>query len=58
MKMAAYSKFIGALVGGIMSYLVAKFALPAEWATGDVTAALTTVLTALVVYYSPANKTA
>ena len=56
--MGAYSKFIGALVGGVMSFLVAKFALPAEWATGDVSAAITTVLTAVVVFAFPANKPA
>ena len=47
--MAAYSKFFGAIVGGILAWLVAKFSLPADWATGDFAAALTTIITAVVV---------
>ena len=54
--MAAYSKFFGAIVGGIFAWLVAKFSLPADWATGDFAAALTTIITAVVVYAFPANK--
>jgi hypothetical protein len=54
--MAAYSKAIAAVVGGLLSWLVARFALPAEWASTDMQAAITTVATLLLVYWFPANK--
>lgn len=54
--MAAYSKFFGALVGGVLAWLVAKFGFPADWVGGPVEAALTTLITAVVVYLFPANK--
>jgi hypothetical protein len=53
--MSAYSKFFGAIVGGILAWLVARFGLPADWATGDFAAAITTVITAIVVWAFPAN---
>lgn len=53
--MGNYSKFFGAIVGGILAWLTAKFGLPAEWAAGDFAAAITTVVTAVVVWAFPAN---
>lgn len=54
--MGNYSKFFGALIGGILSFGAMKFGLPAEWATGDFAVALTTVVTSIAVYLFPANK--
>lgn len=51
-----YSKFYGALVGGIVSYLVSRNFLPADFNTPDVVAALTTVVTAISVWAFPANQ--
>jgi len=53
--MGAYSKFIGAVIGGLVSWGIAKDVIPAEWNTPDMMAAMTTVVTALVVWLSPAN---
>jgi len=53
--MATYSKFFGALIGGILSFLTLKFGLPADWATGDFAAALTTVVSAIFVWGFPKN---
>lgn len=54
-----YSKFIAALIGGIMAFLVSKFALPVEWADpdGSFVTAIHTVITALFVYSFPENTT-
>lgn len=54
--MMAYSKAIGALVGGVLSWLVMKYGLPADWANENMVAAVSTVITAAMVYLFPANK--
>lgn len=51
-----YSKFYGAIVGGAVSYLVAKGLLPADFNTPDVVAALTTIVTSIFVWAFPANR--
>lgn len=54
---AEYSKLIAVVVGFALSYGVAKFGLPAEWATGDFNIWLTSIITAILVWRFPANKT-
>jgi hypothetical protein len=49
------SKWIGSLVGGIMAWIVARFALPPEWASADMVQALTMIVGTLFVYLFPAN---
>lgn len=56
--MSAYNKMIAAVVGGVLSWVVGKYGLPVDWAGSDMQAAITTVITAVVVYAFPANKTA
>lgn len=54
--MGNYSKLIGSIVGTVLSYVVAKFALPAEWASPSMVAAVTLIVSAAAVYIFPANK--
>jgi hypothetical protein len=53
---AEYSKLIAVIVGFALSYGVAKFALPAEWATGEFNTWLTGIITAILVWRFPANQ--
>ena len=53
---AEYSKLIAVVVGFVLSYLSTKFAIPAEWATGDFAVWLTSIITAILVWRFPANK--
>ena len=54
---AEYSKLIAVVVGFVLSYGVAKFGLPAEWASGDFNVWMTSIITAILVWRFPANKT-
>lgn len=54
--MGSYSKLIGAVVGFVLSFGVAKLALPAEWASAEVVTAITGGITAVLVWAFPANK--
>lgn len=51
-----YSKLVGSAVGAIFGILVSKFALPAEYASPEIQASVTVLLTAVVTYLFPANK--
>lgn len=53
--MGSYSKFIGAVVGAVSGFLVARFGLPAEWATPEMQGAVTVFLSGIVTYLFPAN---
>lgn len=53
--MGSYSKFFGAIVGGAISYAVAKGILPADFNTPDIVTAMTTIITAIAVWAFPAN---
>lgn len=54
--MGNYSKLIGSIVGGLLSWLVARYALPPEWASTDMVQAITVIIGSLFVYAFPANK--
>lgn len=54
--MGNYSKLIGAIVGGAISYGVNKGILPAEWTDPTTVSAVTTVVISICVYLFPANK--
>ena len=54
--MGSISKLIGSVVGAAVSWAVAKFALPAEWAGPEFTGALTVIIVGLFTYFAPANK--
>lgn len=54
--MSNYSKLIGSIVGSLLSWLVAKYALPPEWSSPDMVAAVTMIIGAIFVYAFPANK--
>jgi hypothetical protein len=56
MTVGNYSKLIGSLVGGVIGYLGSKYALPAEWTSPDMQAAITLILSAAATYLFPANK--
>lgn len=53
--MSAYSKFFGAIIGGILGVLVSKFGLPAELSSPEVVGGLTTLASAVVTWLAPAN---
>jgi len=53
--MGNYSKLIAAVVGGALSWAAVKWGLPAEWATGEFAAAITTVVSSVLVWRFPAN---
>lgn len=53
--MSNYSKAIAAVVGGLLSWAVARYALPAEWSSQDMVSAITLIITAALVYVSPKN---
>ena len=55
---AEYSKLIAVVVGFALSFLTTRFALPAEWATGDFAVWVTSIITAILVWRFPANKPA
>ena len=50
-----YSKLFGAIVGGIVAWLVSNNLIPADFNTPDIVAGVTTVITAIFVYLFPAN---
>ena len=54
--MGNYSKLIGTLVGGGISWGISKGLLPVEWADPTTVSAITTLITAICVYFFPANK--
>jgi hypothetical protein len=54
--MGNYSKLIGAIVGGVVGLLGSKYALPAEFSSPDIQAAITLILSAVATYFFPANK--
>lgn len=56
--MGNYSKLIGAIIGGIVGLGVSKGFLPADLASPENVAALTTVTAAFFTYVFPANKSA
>lgn len=56
--MGNYSKLIAAIVGPLLGFGVANFGLPADWGTEAFSAAVVTVMSGLLVYVFPANKTA
>ena len=53
---AEYSKLIAVVVGFVLSFLTTRFALPADWATGDFSVWVTSIITAILVWRFPANK--
>jgi hypothetical protein len=54
--MKRYSKFIAAIIGGILGAAVTKLGLPAELASDTIVQTLTTTLiTAASVYIAPSN---
>ena len=53
---AEYSKLIAVVVGFVLTFLASRFAIPAEWATGDFSIWLTSIITAILVWRFPANK--
>jgi ABC-type antimicrobial peptide transport system permease subunit len=56
--MGNYSKLIGSIVGGFLSWVVAKYALPPEWSSTEVVQGITIVIGSALVYLFPANKPA
>ena len=56
--MSNYSKLIAVVIGTLMAWAVARFALPAEWASpeSEVVVGLTGVINALLVWRFPSNK--
>ena len=52
--MGAYSKFFGAIVGGIAGILV-SMGIPSEWATPEIQGGIVTVLSAIFTYAFPPN---
>ena len=50
-----YSYLTSNFAAIIAAFLVARFGFPAEWVGGPVEAAITTVITAIVVWAFPAN---
>lgn len=55
--MGNYSKLFGSLIGGAIG-LAASFGLPTEWATPEVTGAITLLVSGIFTYFFPANKPA
>lgn len=55
--MSNYSKLVAVIVGTAVAWGVAKFALPAEWASpdSDVVIGLTGLINAVLVWRFPAN---
>lgn len=53
--MGAYSKMIGALVGGVAGFLVSMFGLPEAWATPEMQGAITVLLSTVFAFAFPAN---
>ena len=56
--MGNYSKLIATVVGFILSFAVAKLALPAEWASPEVAASIASAISAILVFVFPANNPA
>lgn len=57
--MSNYNKFIGSAVGGILTWLVAKFALPEFLATPDFIDGVAGFIGGMIgTYIAPANKPA
>ena len=54
--MGAYSKFIGAIVGGLLGLLGSTFALPAEWQSPEMVSSITMILSAISTFLFPANS--
>lgn len=55
--MSNYSKFIAAIIGGILGALVTRFGLPAELASDAIVQTITTtIISAAAVYIAPANS--
>jgi hypothetical protein len=54
--MGNYSKLIGAIVGGVIGFLGSKYALPAEFSSPDMQAAITLILSAVATWAFPANN--
>lgn len=54
--MSNYSKLIGSVVGGVLGLAVAKWGLPAEWASPEMAAAITLILGSVATFAFPANK--
>ena len=54
--MGNYSKLIAAIVGPVVGFAVTTFGLPAEWAGEGMTTALVTIISAIAVFFAPANK--
>lgn len=53
---SGHSKLIGSLVGGALGLAVSRFGLPAEWASPEVVAAITTLASVAFTYWAPANQ--
>lgn len=53
--MSNYSKFFGAIIGGLLGIGVSKFGLPADMASPEVVGGLTTLVSALATWLAPAN---
>lgn len=54
--MGNYSKFLGALVGGVLGMLVNVFALPEAWASDEMQGAVIVILSAVLTYVFPPNN--
>lgn len=56
--MSEYNKLIAVVVGTLVAFLVARFALPAEWAdpNSEIIVGLTGIINAILVWRFPANK--
>lgn len=55
MTMGAYSKAIGAFVGGLLGLLSSMFALPAEWASPEMASAITLIASTVFAFMFPKN---
>lgn len=56
--MGKYSKLIGAVVGPVVGFVVAQFALPPEWASPEAITGVTGFVTAVFVWAFPPNAEA
>jgi hypothetical protein len=56
MNLGNYSKLYGSVSGGVLGYLIAALGLPAAFATPEMTAALTVILSGIFTFAFPANR--
>lgn len=55
MNVMIYSKALGSLIGGALGWAVGQWGLPADWASPEVTNAITVIMSTLFTYFFPPN---